>query len=323
MTWDKTESRQRGSSYLHLTKHIKILCDCYAIALKRYFGAICQDIAWLDDPTTPFFLNSAGSGFSSIDMKHIVDEIQLPLVSGTLRKYHSSWAVSHESEEIRDAEAESLQHGKDIAKKFYLLDKVSKPQMLTQVYCEEENYFPQDLVDKLEGASIEESVKDLEDKRTQVAVNRLVDDRKIYKDYLSNSRPLGNKNHLLAQDKKTFRKLMLDINPNSFHMIRKLKPQAARKLIVRMVCTPESESGNLLRKLWVNVYKGDLRYGIRDLRLSSRPRRFSRNCWIAEEFRKYVKALKESSMTTDDSHMATKESEEPDLKASTLSCNKD
>ena len=66
-----------------------------------------------------------------------------------------------------------------------------------------------------------------------------------------------------------------------------------RNFLVRLVCSSEGKRGEDLRTLWSDIYKGDLRWGIRDERrrakeqgwperdTSSHLQHHDRNSWIA------------------------------------------
>jgi hypothetical protein len=80
------------------------------------------------------------------------------------------------------------------------------------------------------------------------------------------------------------------------NLVTTLKPVQFRDFIVRVVCSSEGERGEKLRKIWSRLYRGDLLYGIRDLRRQAKesnwplkkqnPERKDRNSWIAHNLRK-------------------------------------
>ena len=49
-------------------------------------------------------------------------------------------------------------------------------------------------------------------------------------------------------------------------LLSDFKPIQLRDFVVRIVCSSTGESGERLRELWKNMYRGDLLHGIRDLR---------------------------------------------------------
>ena len=61
----------------------------------------------------------------------------------SFRQIVSTWALSHESEDIRSAEEEALQHGLAVARDIYLQNKEVKHQALVQKHIEEECLLPE------------------------------------------------------------------------------------------------------------------------------------------------------------------------------------
>ena len=133
--WDKT-SHTKGTSYLHLAQPLKDLLDFYDIIKTRFFlgrkplGTDQDD--WLENETTFFFLNSAGSAFKSVNLKHISAAMGINVSAYSFRRIVSTWALSHQLEQIRKAETEALQHSLRVANDSYVQNKQLKPQMLTQ-----------------------------------------------------------------------------------------------------------------------------------------------------------------------------------------------
>ena len=104
--WDKTG----GSSYLHLVKPVKDLMDLYDIIKTKLFqGRVSSQTEkedWLNDENTPFFLNSSGSPFKTISLKHLSETMKIDVTSYSFRRIVSTWAQSHKDEEIRKSEEE-------------------------------------------------------------------------------------------------------------------------------------------------------------------------------------------------------------------------
>ena len=75
-----------------------------------------------------------------------------------------------------------------------------------------------------------------------------------------------------------------------------VKPLQWRRFIVRLVCTTEGQKGIELRNLWVKLYTGDLKWGVRDARMRSKEKSFGkiqlpdRNSWISTSIRKSLTA---------------------------------
>ena len=80
--------------------------------------------------------------------------------------------------------------------------------------------------------------------------------------------------------------------------MKQRKPLKWRNFIVRTVCEATGDRGQRLRDIWVKIYRGDLQWGVRDIRLRAKennwPRRDSnaymqkkdRNSWIASSLLK-------------------------------------
>ena len=76
---------------------------------------------------------------------------------------------------------------------------------------------------------------------------------------------------------------------------------------MRVVCSAEGEAGDELRRLWIEMYEGDLIYGVRDDRMKAKalnwplrkqnPWRKDRNSWIAQALRKACLAAQKFNQT--------------------------
>ena len=88
------------------------------------------------------------------------------------------------------------------------------------------------------------------------------------------------------------------------------RPLQWRNLIVRTVCGTTGEPGKRLRDLWLRIYKGDLKWGVRDERFKAKennwPRKDSnaylqkkdRNSWIAFAILKSLQVFSKSTVKT-------------------------
>ena len=119
------------------------------------------------------------------------------------------------------------------------------------------------------------------------------------KELLRVNRPLGPRHRVLGVDRNKFKELVEDVTGENIEGTMKLrKPLKWRNFIVRTVCDATGDRGQNLRDIWVKIYKGDLQWGVRDMRLRAReknwPRRDSnaymqkkdRNSWIASSLLK-------------------------------------
>ena len=96
---------------------------------------------------------------------------------------------------------------------------------------------------------------------------------------------------------KDFAHLLEDLRENKLEsIVETLKPIQFRDYVVRFVCSSTGEAGERLRKLWIKMYKGDLRYGVRDARREAKesnwplrmhsPGRKDRTSWIVFALKK-------------------------------------
>ena len=301
ITWDKT-SGSKGPSYLHIPKELKHMLDIYDIKRIRYFkGRKPNPTAnddWIHEDSTPFFMNSACSAFKYLDLKHITECMGIDVTAYNFRKIVATWACSHASEEIRSCEEEALQHSLQIAKDKYMQNKMIKPQRLVQQYAEDENLFPEAFKVEIEKSKskVKSVIKTTEDKRTKKRIQTLNKRKEDYKNLKSDKRPLGPTHRILGTQRKEFLGLIKEVQENETEsFLDNLKPLQWRQFVVRAVCTATMDKGDRLRKLWAEMYQGDLKWGIRDARLKAQERnwpmgqitsRRDRNSWIAASIRK-------------------------------------
>ena len=140
------------------------------------------------------------------------------------------------------------------------------------------------------------TIKITEDKRIKKRIETLIKRKEDYKNLKSEKRPLGPMHRILSTQRKEFLDLIKEvkeIGTDSF--LDSLKPLQWRQFVVRIVCTAKEEKGESLRKLWGEMYQGDLKWGVRDARLKAKEKnwpmgqitsRRDRNSWIAASIRK-------------------------------------
>ena len=306
VTWDKTQS-SKGPYFLHIPTPVKKLMDRYDIIRSNYFKDKKPKFAikdkWLEDPSTPFFLNSACGTFPFLDLSKLSKILGIDLKAYDFRKIISTWALTHKSEEIRTAEEESLQHSLHVAKERYHQARQVQPQTLTQTYIQEENMFPESFKEELnkDKDEMENIVAKKQEERAKVRYEDLFKHKGISSKLKYENKPLGVRNSIMESDRQKFQKTLEDIiRPKLDDLISSLKPVQFRDYIVRVVCSSAGEKGDKLRQIWINFYKGDLEHGIRDLRNHAKddgwplrkqnPGRKDRNSWIAHNLRKACQA---------------------------------
>ena len=302
ITWDKTQST-KGPYYLHIPTPIKNLMDRYDIVRTKFFNGKKPKFeavdSWLEDFSTPLFLNSACNSFPSLETKKLSVIFGIDITAYAFRKIISTWALTHKSQEIRAAEEEALQHSLHVAKERYMQAKQVQPQTLVQTYTQEENLFPEKFrmeIDK-DKSNIERVIAEKKEKRSESRYSKLVKEKEIDKKLKFSNRPLGPRNSVLDSDRHEFAEaLEIVTKSNVTELATTLKPIQWRDLVVRLVFSSPGENGNALRDLWIKFYKGNLRFGIRDERKRAKELnwplrkqntgRKDRNSWIAHTLRK-------------------------------------
>ena len=299
--WDKT-FETRGSSYLHLAKPIKDLMDLYDDVKSKKFarskpqGTLKDD--WLDDAKTPFFLKSSGTPFQTIDVKHISEKYDIDATAYSFRRIVSTWAQTHVSQEIRNMEEEALQHSSKVAKLHYNQSRQLIPQTLTQTYVEEEGLIPENVRKEIEKneARIKSKICLTEKKRQSRQLTTLAEEKKIMRQIQEENHQLSSRRTVLEIDRKSFGDLIETVTGENIERnVKRRKPIEWRNFFVRTVCATEGESGDSLRTIWKKVYRGDLKWGVRDVRLKSQANNWpirrknknqDRNSWIASSLLK-------------------------------------
>ena len=297
--WDKTRDT-RGNSYLHLAKPIKDLMDMYIIIKRRFFAgrkpSRYTENSWLDDDHTSFFLQSSGNPFKAVDLQHVSDAMGVDVTAYSFRRIVSTWALSHASKEIREAEGPSLQHSLKVGQDHYKQNNELQPQKLTQTYIKEDCILPEELIKEIQETEkkVREKVAETDSSRQQKQHQLMVEDSNTKKKLQRERKPLGPNHRILGEDRTAFTALVKEITGRDIVRTQKQwKPLSWRNFIVRTVCATAGEPGKRLRDLWLKMYKGDLQWGVRDDRFRAKeknwPRKDSnaylqkkdRNSWIA------------------------------------------
>ena len=307
--WDKTHP-SAGFSYLHLAKPIKDLLDMYDIIKRRFFEgrkpSKYTDEKWLDSDNTPFFLQSSGNPFKSVDLQHVSKAMGIDVTSYSFRRIVSTWALSHASKEIRDAEGPTLQHSLRVGVEHYKQNNELQPQKLTQTYIQEESILPEKLREQIQKTEIKlrSEIAQTDSNRQKKQHESMIQESKAKKMILREKKPLGPKHRVLGEDRNEFTQLLEEITGINIEKTHKQwRPWPWRNLIIRTVCGTSGETGTRLRELWLRIYKGDLQWGVRDERLKAKennwPRKDSnaylqkrdRNSWIAFAILKSLQVL--------------------------------
>ena len=271
--------------------------DCYDIIKTKFFKGrkpkqtYIDD--WLEDENTPFFLKSPGSPFLSLDLTHLSEAMGVDVTSYSYRRIVSTWALSHPLEEIRNAETEALQHSLKIAHNDYVQNKQLKPQKLTQTYLQEECLIPESVRSEIRKTELQvkSTILETEGKRQKKQNDNLIKGKEAKKQLQQLNKPLGARHRILEDDRIHFEELMETMTGERIEdKLKQWKPLILRNLTI---CLYYGEIGEELRNIWTNIYRGDLKWGVRDARNRAQeknwPRREGnaylqnndRNSWIA------------------------------------------
>ena len=158
----------------------------------------------LEDNDTPLFLNSAGKPFQKIDLKHVKEAIGLDFNSYDFRRIISTWALSHELEEIRSAEAVALQHSDKVATDRYQQNKQVKPQTLTQKYIQQENLFSSTVESIIESTEMREksSITENKHKMKNKRYTKLREEKEVTLKFHRDNKPLGPRKRIASTDRR-------------------------------------------------------------------------------------------------------------------------
>ena len=289
VNWDKT-SPTNGISILHIAKPLKDLLDMYHIIKKRYFS---QKEEYVEDSDMTFFINSSGSSFQQLKLKHISIAMGVDVTAYAFRRIVSTWALSHRLEEIRNAETEALQHSFKVATNAYKQNKQLKPQILTQTFIEEEGFFPENIekeITQMEKSTIK-SISITEETRQRKQKENLIQGKKSIKKLRQDRRPLGPRQTIHGSDKNKFKEILTQITGED--IIRNLNDRTSgewRDFFVRNVCSSTGELGESIRLVWASMYRGDLRFGVRELR-----RKAEEKNWPDQDHRVYTRGKDRNS----------------------------
>ena len=294
--WDKTFG-SRGYSYLHIAKPINDLMGMYNIIKKRFFegkkpSRYTED-SWLDCDKTAFFLQSSGNPFKAIDMQHVSEDMRVDVTAYSFRRIVSTWALSHVSQDIRDAEGHALQHSLRVGKDHYKQNNELQPQKLTQTYIEEECILPKKLRAEIQKTEVivREHIAETDSHRQKQQHQSMLEESNAKKKLLQQRKPLGPKHRVLGEDRKEFTALVQEATGIDIERTHKQwKPCPWRNFIVRTVCGTSNETGDKLRDIWLKIYKGDLKWGVRDDRL-----RAKENNWPRKDSNAYLQKKDRSS----------------------------
>ena len=146
-------------------------------------------------------------------------------------------------------------------------------------------------------SDIEQIIAERQDQRAKMRFSKLMKQHEISRKIKFANRPLGLRNSVLETDRSEFVQALEEVTESSLdNLLTTLKPVQWRNLIVRNTCSSTGEAGEMLRNLWIKIYRGNLQFGIRDERNRAKQDnwplrkqntgRKDRNSWIAHGLRK-------------------------------------
>ena len=261
VTFDKTEDNY----WLHLPTYVKCLMDALDILRERYFKANAQALglrlSYFEEDSTPFFLKSDGSFFDSLELKRLSEELGIDVASYDFRKQASSWGTSHPNEEVRRAEAVTLQHSEKVAIVDYSLSRQREPQMFTQTYVDENNFYSSKMMDDVQARRTKLNTKiSVKSKaRQEIRYQKLIQKKDTRKKNIALIKPLGPRNIILGTDKQRFFKLVESLTGSEIEeALMGLKLLERRDHVTKMVCSATGDIGQEMRELWVKMYRVSL-----------------------------------------------------------------
>ena len=268
--WDKVRDDSKAS-YIHFPMHLKRLLDHYDRCKSRFFKNRNPHPElgdnWLELESTSFFLNSKGMPLKSVNMSHLSNAMEIDVSALTFRRIVSSWGIAHRRKEIRDAEPRALNHSRDMADNVYKVNQQLSTQNFVQEYIKADHLACDKVISEIEKSEIEirDSNREKEARRILKQQEDLIEKEYMRKEDLKNKQSLGPRQRIDRTDGAYFSDLMKKafgkvINKNMERFGR------WRKYVVRCICAADGEVGMKLQDLWVSFYRGDLVYGISNMR---------------------------------------------------------
>ena len=261
---------------------------------------------WVLADDDPLFLKPSGKVIKQLNCKHLNEAMGVDVTGYTYRRHATTWFLNHEDKSVNEAESRVLQHTAKVAQTFYDQADQSLPQRIYQQYCEEENIYPDTLAEKIRSstACIDNKIKEDEKIRKQTRIDNMMDAQQKYKNLRNLNKPLGLKHRIKGFNVLKFRTLLEKVQSKSVkETLQAMKPKVWRNFVVKLVCSVEGLNGHNLRKLWKDVYQGDLEWGVRDVRrralvagkMKNLTHLNDRNSWIASALRASLVTLMKKS----------------------------
>ena len=147
------------------------------------------------------------------------------------------------------------------------------------------------------------NIRETEEKRQKKQHSSLLKKYEANTELQRENRPLGPRNRIQGLERKKLKQLIEEITEENIEITLKQRtPLKFRNFIVRTMCAARGQKGEDLRNIWTQIYRGDEKWGVRDVRLRAKannwPRKDSnacfqkkdRNSWIASSILKSLQA---------------------------------
>ena len=244
--WDKNSGSQ-GESTLHLLNEVSKYFDLYFLLRKKKLYDIKGD--WLFESSTPFFLNSRGSAFGCVKMKHISDAIGKDVTSYHFRRIICTWALIHSNPLVRDSEAPALNHKPNVAEEVYRQNRATKPLVLVQQYNKEEGTISKEMKEDMKNLdpSLSKIIDDMRKEQETRHQMQLVQERETLMTQYEESKHLGPRHRISESNKKRLQDELKKAGIDVSSLTLNLTKSKFRQKIVREVCLPEAKE---LRNEW-------------------------------------------------------------------------
>ena len=213
-----------------------------------------------------FLQSSEGSSIIRVDLSYLKKILEIDITSYSFRKILSTWSLNHELEIIRQAEMVTLNHSLAVARKHYQQNDALLPQILIQTYVAEEGYLTSDVQQVVSEVSknTQSAVRDMEEKRQKNYEVSILQEKENYIQLRSELTPLSKQKKISDVN---FRDFVFNLEKiTSINIVDDFKsrtPSAWNKFLMRSVCSASGDVGERIRSIWLSMYKGDLKNGIR------------------------------------------------------------
>jgi hypothetical protein len=121
-----------------------------------------------------------------------------------------------------------------------------------------------------------------EDKRQKRQLNTLLQEKEATKQLQQENKPLGPRHRVREVDRKQFADLIEELTGENIKKdLKQRRPLQWRNFLVKTVCSADGKNGETIRNIWGKVYRGDLKWGVRDARWRAQQKHWPRGDTMA------------------------------------------